>query len=274
MTDNAVPVCVWLKRDLRVADHPALAEAVARARGGAVFAVFLYEPEVLLQPEHDASHAAFEHECLVDLEIALGRLGIRLVTRRGEAVAMLESLQRETGFRLLVAHEETGTGVTYLRDRRVRCWARVAGVEFLKLPQTGVVRRLGSRTGGNRLWETRMEADRADVPRSIGRGGLATVSRLATAGVLDCRALGLPVDTKDRQQGGERAAVDVLDDFLSRRGRSYSGGISSPLSAPASCSRLRPYLSFGAISMRTVWQESEARRQGGLASLLTATSPR
>jgi deoxyribodipyrimidine photo-lyase len=274
MIDKAVPVCVWLKRDLRVADHPALAQAVARARGGAVFAVFLYEPEVLAQPERDASHAAFEHECLVDLEAALGRLGIRLVTRRGEAVAMLESLRHETGFRLLVAHEETGTGVTYLRDRRVRCWAREAGVEFLELPQTGVVRRLGSRTGWNRLWETRMEAGRADVPRSIGRGGLATVSRLATAGVLGCRALGLPADTKDRQQGGERAAGDVLDDFLSRRGRNYFGGISSPLSAPASCSRLSPYLSFGAISMRTVWQESEARRQEVLANLLTATSPR
>jgi len=274
MIDNAVPVCVWLKRDLRVADHPALAEAVARARGGAVFAVFLYEPEVLLQPERDASHAAFEHECLVDLEAALGRLGIRLVTRRGEAVAMLESLRRETGFRLLVAHEETGTGVTYLRDRRVRCWASEAGIEFLELPQTGVVRRLGSRTGWNRLWAARMEAERADVPRSTGRGGLTTVSRLATAGMLDCRALGLPADTKDRQRGGEHAAGDVLDDFLSLRGRNYSGGISSPLSAPTSCSRLSPYLSFGVISMRTVWQESEARRQEVLANFLTATSPR
>jgi deoxyribodipyrimidine photo-lyase len=274
MIDNPVPVCVWLKRDLRVADHPALAEAVARARGGAVFAVFLYEPEVLAQPERDASHAGFEHECLVDLEAALGRLGIRLVTRRGEAAAMLEHLRCETGFRLLVAHEETGTGVTYVRDRRVRRWAREAGVEFLELPQTGVVRRLGSRNGWNRLWETRMEADRANVPRSIGRGGLTTVARLATAGVLDCRGLGLPEDTKDRQRGGERAAGDVLDDFLSSRGRHYSGGISSPLSAPTSCSRLSPYLAFGAISMRTVWQESEARRREVQASLLTATSPR
>ena len=47
----------------------------------------------------------------------------------GEAVAMLEQLRRETGFRLLVAHEETGTGVTYARDRRVRRWAREAGIE-------------------------------------------------------------------------------------------------------------------------------------------------
>jgi deoxyribodipyrimidine photo-lyase len=274
MADSSLPTCVWLKRDLRVADHPALATAVARARGGAVFAVFLHEPEVLAQPERDPSHAAFERECLVDLEPALGRLGIRLITRRGEAVAMLEQLRHETGFRLLVAHEETGTGVTYARDRRVRRWAREAGVEFVELPQTGVVRRLASRNGWNRLWETRMEGDRADVPRSTGRGGLTTIARLATAGLPDCRDLGLPADTKDRQRGGERAAGEVLDDFLARRGRHYCGGISSPLSAPTSCSRLSPYLAFGAISMRTVWQASEARRREVQAALRVATSPR
>jgi len=273
MVDHAVPVCVWLKRDLRVADHPALAEAVARARGGAVFAVFLYEPEVLAQPEWDASHTEFQGECLADLEVALGRLGIRLVTRRGEAVAVLDELRRETGFQLLVAHEETGTGVTYARDRRVRRWAREAGVEFVELPQTGVVRRLVSRNGWNRLWEQRMEATQANVPRSTGRGGHASVTRLATAGILDCRALGLPADTKDRQPGGEQAASDVLDDFLARRGRHYSGGISSPLSAPTSCSRLSPYLAFGAVSMRSVWQASEARRREVQASLLTASNP-
>jgi len=274
MAGSIPPVCVWLKRDLRASDHPALAEAVARARGGGVFAAFLYEPEVLAQTERDPSHAAFERECLVELDAALGRLGIRLVTRRGEAVAMLEQLRHETGFRLLVAHEETGTEVTYARDRRVRRWAREAGVEFRELPQAGVVRRLASRNGWNRLWEARMDAARADVPRSTGRGGLATIARLTTAGILDCRALGLPADTKDRQRGGERAAGDVLDDFLSRRGRHYSGGISSPLSAPASCSRLSPYLAFGAMSMRTVWQASEARRREVQASLLGATSPR
>ena len=272
--ESIPPVCVWLKRDLRASDHPALAEAVARARGGGVFAVFVYEPEVLAQPEWDPSHTEFQRECLVDLEAALGRLGIRLVTRRGEAVAMFEQLRSETGFKLLVAHEETGTGVTYERDRRVRRWAREAGVEFVELPQTGVVRRLTSRNGWNRFWEHRMEATRADVPRSIGRGGLASIARLPTAGLLGCRDLGLPADTKDRQHGGERAARELLEDFLARRGRHYSGGISSPLSAPMSCSRLSPYLAFGAISMRTVWQVSEARRRDVQASLAAAASPR
>ncbi|NCY01861.1 MAG: hypothetical protein EBX36_02880, partial [Planctomycetia bacterium] len=93
MSHPAPPVCVWLKRDLRATDHPALEAACRRAGGGAVFAVFLYEPEVLAQPEWEPSHTAFQRECLVDLEDALRRRGIRLVTRRGEAVAMLERLR-------------------------------------------------------------------------------------------------------------------------------------------------------------------------------------
>ena len=268
------PVCVWLKRDLRVHDHAALADAVARSQGGAVFAFFIYEPDVLAQPEWDSSHTEFQRECLVDLEAALGRLGIRLVTRRGEAVAMLERLRRETGFQRLVAHEETGTGVTYDRDRRVRRWAREAGVEFVELPQTGVVRRLRSRNGWNRLWESRMEAPLACVSHSTGHGGREAIARLETTGILGCRDLGQPADAKERQRGGERAAIDVLDDFLHRRGRHYSGGISSPLSAPSSCSRLSPYLAFGAISLRHVWQASEARRREVATALAAAATPR
>ncbi len=267
------PVCVWLKRDLRLTDHAALAAAAERSRGGALFAAFLYEPDVFAQPEWDPSHTAFQEECLRDLELALDRQGIRLVTRRGEAVAMLERLRSETGFTLLVAHEETGTGVTYARDRRVRRWAREAGVDFLELPQTGVVRRLASRDGWNRRWEARMESPQAAPPRASGRGGHDAISRLESCGILSCRDLGQPPDTKDRQRGGERAAQNLVREFLEQRGRHYAGGISSPVTAASACSRLSPHLAFGTVSMRHVWQASETRRREVAAAVARAASP-
>jgi len=274
MQETPPPVCVWLKRDLRLLDHAALAEASIRARGGTVFALFVYEPEVLAQPEWDPSHTEFQAECLTEVEAGLRRLGIRLVTRRGEAAGVLERLRGETGFRLLVAHEETGTGVTYARDRRVRRWARETGVAFVEVPQSGVVRRLASRNGWNRLWESRMTAPQAPPPRNVGYGGRAVIGTLETAGILRCRDLGQPPDTKRRQQGGEKAALATLDDFLASRGRRYSGGISSPLSAPTACSRLSPYLAFGAISLRRVWQASEARLHEAAQAIASAATPR
>ncbi len=265
------PLCVWLKRDLRVADQAALATAVERSRGAGVFAVFLYEPEILAQPEWSPAHTAFQRECLADLSPALARLGIPLVTRQGEAAAMLEQLRQQTGFVELFAHEETGTGVSYARDRRVRRWARETGVRFVELPQTGVVRRLASRNGWNRHWEDRMESPQA-VVRPLARGpATETLTRLPTAGLLGPADLGQPPDTFDRQPGGERAAAAVLDDFLSRRGRFYSGGISSPLTAATACSRLSAHLAFGAVSLRRVWQASEARRLEVRAALATAS---
>ena len=119
-----------------------------------------------------------------------------------------------------------------------------------------------------------MTAACASVPRSTGRGGGDVVERLGSLGILGCRELGLPADTKDRQRGGERAASEVLEDFLTLRGRHYSGGSSSPVSAATSCSRLSPALAFGAISMRRVWQATEARRLDVQAALAKAGSPR
>ena len=50
-THHPPPVCVWLKRDLRIDDHEPLTLAIRRAGRGGVLAVFLYEPDVLGQPE-------------------------------------------------------------------------------------------------------------------------------------------------------------------------------------------------------------------------------
>jgi hypothetical protein len=176
------------------------------------------------------------------------------------------TLRNETGFRLLVAHEETGTGVTYARDRRVRRWARTAGIELLEVPQTGVVRRLATRNGWNRLWEKRMRPRAPRAAQHRTRRG-RVVERLGSLGILGCRELGLPADTKDRQRGGERAAGAVLEDFLTCAAATIPVASVARVSAATSCSRLSPALAFGAISMRRVWQASEARRLDVQAAL-------
>ena len=269
-THHPPPVCVWLKRDLRIDDHEPLTLAIRRAGRGGVLAVFLYEPDVLGQPEWSPRHTAFQAECLRELEPELAARGVRLITRRGEAVAALEQLRQEVGFAELFAHEETGTAVTYARDRRVRSWAKGCGVVFRELPHTGVVRRLAGRNCWNRRWDEWMAAAMPKRP-AAGRAP-PHLNRVGTCGVLGCRDLGQPADTTDRQAGGMAAGSAVLETFLNDRGRAYSGGISSPVSAATACSRLSAHLAFGSLSLRQVWQASEARREevavaAGLASM-------
>ncbi|MDP5347168.1 MAG: deoxyribodipyrimidine photo-lyase, partial [Paracoccaceae bacterium] len=136
---------LWFKRDLRVADHPALARA---ARIGApVLPLYIVEPDLWRQPDADARHYGFVRECLVDLREQLARIGLRLVIRVGEALAVLEALRRDHGITRLISHAETGNGWSYARDRAVADWARAQGVSWEELPQSGVVRRLRGRDG-------------------------------------------------------------------------------------------------------------------------------
>lgn len=233
---------VWFKRDLRIEDHAPLGEA---ARRGAVLPLFIYEPGLWRGADYDARHWAFVRQCLEELDGRLRRLGAPLVVRTGDAVEVLRSLPVTA----LYAHEETGNGWTYERDRRVRKWARESGVPFTEFPANGVVRRLKTRDGWSRLWQERMRQPPAAAPARLEPHGL-------DEGALPPAKAAIEV-----QRGGERAAHALLESFLERRGERYHREMSSPLTAAESCSRLSPHLAWGTISARQVYQAVQRRRE-------------
>ena len=55
-------------------------------------------------------------------------------------------------------------------------------------------------------------------------------------------------------------ALSALASFLNERGEKYRSEMSSPITAKNACSRLSPYLAFGAISMREVAQATWRRQ--------------
>ena len=90
MTDG--PLILWFRRDLRLSDHPMLAAAAATGR--AVVPVFV------LDPETEAMGVAARWRLGLAVEAfakALERLGVRLVVRRGAALAVLRGLVAEVG---------------------------------------------------------------------------------------------------------------------------------------------------------------------------------
>lgn len=91
MHDNA-PTLLWLRRDLRLSDNPALFSACLR--GGPVVPVFIRDPIV------DALGAAPKWRLglsLQELDTCLKKLGSRLIFRSGDALTELSSLVKETG---------------------------------------------------------------------------------------------------------------------------------------------------------------------------------
>ena len=242
---------VWFKRDLRTTDHAPLSLAAA---AGPVLPIYLVEPSLWQQPDASGRHWAFVRESLAELRAALEARGQPLVIRRGEAVAAFEALRRQRGAFALWSHQETGNGWSYARDRAVLAWAREHGIAWTELPQQGVIRRLGTREGWAKRWLALMSA-----PQLIAPGPLTTLD-VEPGDLPPPRLPGLADDhCPDRQPGGRRAALALLDSFLSVRGAHYHHELSSPLTAFDSCSRLSPHFAWGTLSIREAWQATQAR---------------
>ena len=256
---------VWFKRDLRADDHWPLAKAAAV---GPCLCLYVYEPEIIHSEEFDASHLQFINESLAELNRRLRDLGGRLTLRAGSMPEVLSALHSDRGIDVLWSHEETGNKITYDRDLRVAAWVKQHGIAWKEIPQNGVVRRLKSRDGWSKQRDAFLKQPMADAPTKLSHPSGVTPGRLQTP-----EDLGLSPTMKVKlQQGGENAATGTLRSFLLERGQNYSGEMSSPVTAPDSCSRLSTYLAWGCISMKRVVHELRDR-QGHLRELKATGEP-
>jgi deoxyribodipyrimidine photo-lyase len=244
---------VWFKRDLRVVDHAPLWHAAAS--GSPVLCLYVVEPDLWAQPDASVRQWSFIRESLIELRRELEAIGLSLIVRTGDVVALLDRLHRQIGIGRLLSHEETGNGWTYDRDKRVASWARAQAVPWREYSQNGVVRRLRTRDGWATRWDRTMR--QPVLPAPNGTRGAHSIA----AGVIpDASDFGLTADhCPGRQFGGRSVGLAALDSFLHRRGRSYHRDMSSPLTAEEACSRLSAHLAYGTLSVREVAQATWAR---------------
>jgi deoxyribodipyrimidine photo-lyase len=103
----------WIRRDLRLADNPALDAALKQ---GAVIPVFILDPHLLERTP--ARRQAFLFGGLAELDAELKKRGSGLVIRRGKPEIELFNLILETGAQAIYA-EEDYTPYARARDERV-----------------------------------------------------------------------------------------------------------------------------------------------------------
>jgi len=253
---------LWFKRDLRVRDHAALCAASA-ARS--LLTVFVWEPAIHGIDGHrvedcSARHRDFIAESLDDLRTALAARGGDLLELQGDAVLVLAAIHGVWPFARLVSHQETGNAASFARDRRVAQWCAEHQVVWEEYTQDGVIRRLRSRNGWSRRWDTRIRRAVVDAPAQLPalpsdlRGVLATAGgvRLGRPDGVQSGPVAASAGSSraaSRQRGGAAEAHAALEAFLWKNGETYRTGMSSPLSGPEVCSRISPHLAHGTLSL-------------------------
>jgi deoxyribodipyrimidine photo-lyase len=256
-----VTAIVWLRRDLRVHDHPALHAALREHER--VVPVFCLDDRVLHGRHASGARTQFLLECLSDLDASLRKRGGGLVLRHGPPERELAQLARDT-------HAEAvhfTTDVTpFARERgaRVRGALADAGVELRGHPGLGVIDDVGAPrtqsgkpyttfTPFHRNWEGQPRRDVLAAPRELP----PLPSRVGKGRVPALAALGLEQDVREPAKGGEPDGRERLARFLQLDVRSYGQGRDAL--GDDSTSRLSPYLHLGCVSAR----ELETRLPGG-----------
>jgi deoxyribodipyrimidine photo-lyase len=260
---------VWFKRDLRTRDHRPLQRAMELAAkdGKAVLLLQVFEPGLLAHPTTSSRHVIFQWACGDDMNGTLDREGWNLVLHRVHApvVDVLRWLHNKHGIAALHSHEETGVAWTFDRDKDVAQWCKASDVPWHEEPQPGVQRRRASRKGWVEAWHVNMTLPLANPDlaswRQLGGCGLDPV--WPEAWRLECaprvtHAMDVSASTP-MQPGGERAGHAYLTSFLNQgRISNYQRHISKPEASRRSCSRLSPYLAWGALSIRQVYHALES----------------
>jgi deoxyribodipyrimidine photo-lyase len=247
-----VTAIVWLRRDLRVHDHPALHAALAEHER--VVPVFCLDERLLRGRHESGPRTQFLLECLADLDGSLRERGSGLVLRKGPPEQELAQLARET--KADAVHFTTDvTPFARKRGALVRSALTEAGVELHGHPGLGAIDDVGApRTQGgkpytiftpfHRNWERQPRRAALGAPRELP----PLPSRLAKGRLPSLQALGLEQQVSAPAQGGETHGRARLARFLEADVRSYGQGRDAL--GDDSTSRLSPYLHFGCVSPR------------------------
>jgi len=236
-------VLILFTRDLRVHDHPALAEACERA--DEVVPLFVLDPVLL---GRSPNRTRFLMESLVELDHQLSARGAGLVIRRGDPARSALTLARETGCTQIWLTEDVSS---YAHARASKLMG--SDVQTLLFPGHSIVEPREVAPAGRDHYRVFTPFYRAwsQAPR---RAVLPAPRKIAVPGDLD---LGprpdpstFPSDSPEVVGGGESAARVLLDAYSRSGAKDYADDRNLP--ARDSTSRLSPYLRFGCVSANEV----------------------
>ena len=261
------PALLWLRRDLRLADNPALHAAIER--GGPVIPVWILDP---VAEATGSAHRWRMEGSLRALAKDLEGLNARLILRRGEALEVLRALVEETGAKA-VFWNRLYDGPARERDEGVKSALKSDGLEaqsfngsLLHEPWTVETGQGGPYKVYTPYW--RAVADRV-VHEPIGAPSRwPSPEAWPTSDDLDAWKMaadmrrGAPV-LAERVEVGERAALQRLEAFLEEDLRAYPEERDRP--DRDSTSGLSHHLATGEISPRQIWAATQPRRQGAVA---------
>jgi len=239
---------VWLKRDLRLQDHEPLHRA--EQDGIPYFIIYLFEPSVIYYPDTSLRHLQFVYHAIKSLNKRLKNYNRTIEVFYGEAIDVFTFLTKNYTIQQLLSYQESGTKTTWKRDKQIKQYCTKNEIRWIESQRDGIIRGLKNRATWNKRWHAAMHA-----PIIKNYYSVTTLNALEHSYVVPSELVTkLENYPKQYQPAGEENAWRYLKSFAQKRGFNYHRHISKPTESRTACSRLSPYLAWGNISIKQVFQ--------------------
>ena len=253
MNTREVINVVWLKRDLRLHDNEAICNAIKD--GKRFLILFAFENLLLNDPHYNERHWNFIKESLVDINLELEDFNSMVLSVQSDVVGIFNQIQSFYKIDKVFSHMETGILVTYNRDKDFKRYCRNNNIDWIENINNGVQRGIQNRENWFENWDKYMEQELENFTPL--KSQLLAIEELQK---IEQISISISLETPKNtlfQKGGRTLARKYANSFFKQRYKDYMFHISKPELSRKSCSRLSPYLAWGNISVREIFQAGQ-----------------
>lgn len=250
---------IWFKRDLRWQDHEPLKLAIEA--GTPLLGLFIFEDFYQQDPSWSLRHWQAQYHSLVDMQASNKTAFQEILVLEGNSVAIFEKLVRNYGIKSVYSYQESGESLSYQQDKKLVKLFQSQSISWLEYEQNGVQRGRRNRINWDENWRKFMnqELDRPALDH------WPKVSPDLKAAIKD--SFGISVHLQKRlkewpnnfQPIGESLAHKRLNYYLDMHAyKNYGAHIGLAKASRSTCSRLSPFIAWGNLSLRQIYQKSMA----------------
>lgn len=251
-TDREEINVVWFKRDLRLQDNEAIHNAITSSKR--TLFIYVFEKTLIEDPHYSERHWSFIKQSLVDLNSELKNFNTKILTVTTEIFTVLNQLQNYYKINTVFSHQETGLLLTFNRDKEFKRYCRNNSINWVENTNNGVLRGLLNRHDWIEKWENYMH--QPQFKTTFKEDVFLNLDEIkALENYFSETDLATPNNEKF-QKGGTTMAWKYANSFFEDRFKNYMNHISKPKLARKSCSRLSPYIAWGNVSIRQIYQKA------------------
>ena len=239
---------VWFKRDLRTIDHEPL--FYAELQNIPLLCIYIFDPKIISHPDTSDRHLSFIYHSIIDINKKLSKYNKEVQIFYGNSKDVFIQLFSSFEVNNIFSYQESGVKISWERDKAIKELCKAYSVDWFEFQRDGIIRGIKNRDGWNKNWHIEMH-------KKIIENQFSKQEKIQ----LDSHFNIPPIFEKkiksinnSFQPAGETNAWKYLKSFLNKRVSGYAFDISKPLKSRNSCSRLSPYISWGNLNIRIVYQ--------------------